>query len=233
MDRACCRALADLFLRANAVRHLVGIPVGIRSDWRLKLSQIQLVILLGGCRPGAPSFAAARLRLAQPTSALLYAVAKLVRRSLLARPDDVATISYSIVKEPRGYACAFPRQDLPEPCWMGPSKDRGRRESRVPVAPAASRAKVTKHTSIVTTGSPETSGLPCAMVLTAYFALSPVTGLFCHRRLRNTFRELDASVGASGPHDFAVRVGVARQRHLRVHRIPLPTFVTIAKRPSW
>jgi hypothetical protein len=25
-------------------------------------------------------------------------------------------------------------------------------------------------------------------------------------------RELDASVGASGPHDFAVRVGVARQR---------------------
>src|SRR6202035_3040360 len=39
-----------------------------------------------------------------------------------------------------------------------------------------------KHTSIVTTGSPETSGLPCAMVLTAYFVLSPVSGLFCHRR---------------------------------------------------
>ena len=38
-----------------------------------------------------------------------------------------------------------------------------------------------------------------------YFALSPVTGLFCHRRLRNSFRKLDASVGASGPHDFAVR----------------------------
>jgi hypothetical protein len=45
---------------------------------------------------------------------------------------------------------------------------------------------------------------------TAYFALSPVTGLFCHRRLRNTFRKLDASVGASGPHDFAVRVSIAR-----------------------
>jgi hypothetical protein len=39
----------------------------------------------------------------------------------------------------------------------------------------------------------------------AYFVLSPVTGLFCHRRLRNHFRKLDASVGASGPHDFAVR----------------------------
>jgi hypothetical protein len=51
-------------------------------------------------------------------------------------------------------------------------------------------------------GSP---GIPRAMVLTAYFALSPVTGLSCHRHPRNEFRELDASVGTSGPHDFAVR----------------------------
>jgi hypothetical protein len=29
-----------------------------------------------------------------------------------------------------------------------------------------------------------TSGLPCAMVLTVSFALSSVTGLSCHRRLR-------------------------------------------------
>jgi hypothetical protein len=40
--------------------------------------------------------------------------------------------------------------------------------------------------------------------------LSPVTGLFCHRRRRNCFRRLDASVGAPGPHDFAVRFGAAR-----------------------
>jgi hypothetical protein len=33
-------------------------------------------------------------------------------------------------------------------------------------APAASRAKVIKHTSVVTTGPPEITGLPCAMVLT-------------------------------------------------------------------
>ena len=32
-------------------------------------------------------------------------------------------------------------------------------------------------------------------------------------------RELDASVGASGPHDFAVRVGAVRQKRRRVHRI--------------
>jgi hypothetical protein len=48
------------------------------------------------------------------------------------------------------------------------------------------------------------------MVLTVSFVLSPATGLSCHRRLRNTFRKLDASVGASGPHDFAVRQNAAR-----------------------
>jgi hypothetical protein len=85
-------------------------------------------------------------------------------------------------------------------------KNRGRRESRVPNAPAASRAKVKKHTSMVTTGSPELPDLPCAMVLTAYNVLSPVTGLFCHRHRRNCFRQLDSSVGASGPHAFAVHL---------------------------
>jgi hypothetical protein len=50
--------------------------------------------------------------------------------------------------------------------------------------------------------------------------------------------ELDTSVGVSGPHDFAVRVEIVRRRGKRaatqhVHRIPRPTFVTIAKRPSW
>src|SRR5258705_3185467 len=31
---------------------------------------------------------------------------------------------------------------------------------------------------------------------------------------------LDASIGASGQHDFAVRIRAVRQRHIRVHRIP-------------
>src|ERR1035441_1106269 len=63
----------------------------------------------------------------------------------------------------------------------------------------------TKHTSIVTTVTPDSPGIPRATVLTVSFVLSPVTGLFCHRHPRNCFRELDASVGAPGPHDFAVR----------------------------
>jgi hypothetical protein len=86
---------------------------------------------------------------------------------------------------------------------------------------------------LVTTGTPKHSGIPRAMVLTVSFALSPVTGLSCHCRQADHPAKLDASVGASGPHDFAVRVSVARLAILRVHRIPHPTFVTIAKRPSY
>jgi hypothetical protein len=71
------------------------------------------------------------------------------------------------------------------------------------------------------------------MVLAAYFALSPVTGLSCHRRLADNSAKLDTSVGVSGPHDFAVRKPSAFvNAPPHVHRIPYPTFVTIAKRPS-
>jgi hypothetical protein len=65
-----------------------------------------------------------------------------------------------------------------------PAPIKGRRECRALGAPAALCAKVKKHTSIVTTVTPETPGIPRAMVLTVSFVLSPVTGLVCHRRLR-------------------------------------------------
>jgi hypothetical protein len=50
--------------------------------------------------------------------------------------------------------------------------------------------EIAEHTSVVTTVTPETPGIPRAMVLTAYIALSPVTGLSCHRRFTESlFRE--------------------------------------------
>ena len=59
------------------------------------------------------------------------------------------------------------------------------------------------------------------MVLTVSFGLSPVTGLVCHRRRRNCFRQLDTSVGVSGPHDFAVRsTRRSSESAIRVHCIP-------------
>ncbi len=90
------------------------------------------------------------------------------------------------------------------------------------------------------TGSAETVRPSLRNGLTTYSALSLVTGLSCHHRPREALasHELDASVGTSGPHDFAVRFNVARpraknaRRRCRVHCIPRPTFVTIAIRPS-
>jgi len=44
-----------------------------------------------------------------------------------------------------------------------------------------------------------------------------------------SYRRLDASIGASEPHDFAVRISTIRpSRANRVHRIPRPTLVTCA-----
>jgi hypothetical protein len=50
------------------------------------------------------------------------------------------------------------------------------------------------------------------MVLTVSFVLSPATGLVATVAPEKPLasRELDASVGASGPHDFAVRISTAR-----------------------
>jgi len=58
----------------------------------------------------------------------------------------------------------------------------------------------------------EQSGVPCAVVLTVSFVLFLATGLCCHHRRRDTSRRLDASVGASEPHDFTVRAARVRPR---------------------
>jgi hypothetical protein len=55
---------------------------------------------------------------------------------------------------------------------------------------------------------------------TAYIVLSPADRACCHRHQRNCFHQLDASIGASGPHDFAVRISAVRQGRIHVHRIP-------------
>jgi len=101
------------------------------------------------------------------------------------------------------------------------------------VAPAASRAKIKKQHELVTTVTPETPGIPHAMVLTLISrSIPPVTGLVCHRRRRILPPNLMPGVGASGPHDFAVRGSTSFVADVaRVHRIPHPTSVTIAQTP--
>ena len=93
-----------------------------------------------------------------------------------------------------------------------------------------------KTHEVATTGVPSDAAFPARMVLTVSFALSLVTGLFCHHpRCDAEHRhQVDISVGMSGPHDFAVRFARVRLFESEsVHRSPRPTFVTIAKRPSY
>jgi hypothetical protein len=70
------------------------------------------------------------------------------------------------------------------------------------------------------------------MVLTVSFALSPATGLFCHRHQRSCLCQFDASVGASGPHDFAVRKRAPSSEAPPASTASRPASVTIAIRPS-
>ena len=77
------------------------------------------------------------------------------------------------------------------------------------------------------------------MVLTDPFVLSPVTGLFLPPSFAKEFRKLDASVGAPGPHDFAVRESIARlatqkARNDAIASTPFRAqrFVAMAIRPS-
>ena len=89
-----------------------------------------------------------------------------------------------------------------------------------------------KAHELVTTGSAGSPGIPCAMVLTAYFVLSPVTGLSCHRRLRDI-----ASANltpASGRQDHTTSPSASAPLVSAPSRPshPAATFVTIAIRPS-
>jgi hypothetical protein len=139
-------------------------------------------------------------------------------------------------------------------------RKRGRGECRVPSAPAASYAHIGSEYAYEYSqrGHRNHPAFPHAMGYGLY-VISPVIGLSCHRRLANiwqrppgraraTSARLDAGVEASGPHDFAVRISVARLRALRSltgnrpaiasarttlprppH--PAPTFVTMANAP--
>src|SRR5215203_562094 len=68
-------------------------------------------------------------------------------------------------------------------------------DQRAQGMPGARRArslacKVKKHTSIVTTVTPDSPGIPRTMVLTVSFVISPVIGLCCHRRLAFVTQDL-------------------------------------------
>ena len=102
---------------------------------------------------------------------------------------------------------------------------KGSREDRVHAAPAISCAKAEEENAHEHTGSAEAVRPSLRNGFTAYFVLSPVIGLSCHRHPRDAkhHRELDTSVEASGPHDFAVR---------KLRRSPSRALASTASHPN-
>jgi hypothetical protein len=113
------------------------------------------------------------------------------------------------------HTSAFSRQHAPEFCkFICPQKERGRREDRVRAAPAVSCAQVDKKNAHEHTGSAETLRPSPRNGVTAYIVLSPARpGLLVTvaPQKREPLRSLTPAIGASGPHDFAVRSNAVRQ----------------------
>ena len=114
-----------------------------------------------------------------------------------------------------------------------PPNIRGRRESRVLGAPAAPRAKCRKHAS----ASPQVRRNTRPSLRNGFNGLLralPGDRACLPPSPPRSFasRELDASVGASGPHDFAVRKHAPSSEAPPASIASRPASVTIANRPS-
>ena len=120
--------------------------------------------------------------------------------------------------EESGRTFAFPRRGAPEVCKKSPPKEGAGNAGR-PVHPQP-RVQSRKHTSVVTTSSPGLPGIPARNGFNGFLRALPgdrlvvtvIGGLrFCRARSGfQNLRQLDASAGASGPHDFAVRESISR-----------------------
>jgi hypothetical protein len=101
--------------------------------------------------------------------------------------DRIERVDCFVAFAPRNdeiHASAFPRRDDARVARNHPRKTEGAGNAGRAVRThslACEIEKARKHSHHRYTAS---TGTPCAMVLTAYFVLSPVTGLFCHRRSR-------------------------------------------------
>ena len=143
-------------------------------------------------------------------------------------------VSDSNIKQPRNYrhTSAFPRRNPPESCRKFPPREQraqGRPGARCTRGLACKKVQRNAHEH---TGSAEAIRPSLRNGFTAYNVLSPVIGLFCHRRLADTSARLERQ-----------RRGVRTTRLRRPHHTPFvksasasiasrPASVTIASRPS-
>jgi hypothetical protein len=130
-------------------------------------------------------------------------------------------------------------RDLAAPVARGlaltfrPLQQEGAGNAGRPMRPIAACAEVVVASTRVSQVTPESSGIPRAMVLRLMSYSPRRSGFFVTvtpEKLAS--HELDASVEASGPYDFAVRIKRCSSKAPTRPPHPAPTSVTIAKRPS-
>jgi hypothetical protein len=168
---------------------------------------------------------------------------------MLGAPSVLKNTSLWLWVPDRAYACPgrrgersrakhklpFSRRVASEGCQnLCPSIKEGAGNAGCPMDPRPPVQQ--KAQASATTGSPETSGIPCAMVLRLIRALPGDRALLPPSSMGRTIDLAPASgrqdhtISPSAKASF-VRATNCAQR-FRVHRIPLPTSVTIASRPS-
>ena len=131
-------------------------------------------------------------------------------RDPLALPT-LRRLPIGIFKQPR-HTSAFSRRDFARVLHRTSALENKRAQGMpgAQQAPAASRAKVSKAHECRHYRYAETIRHSLRDGLRLISCSPRCAGLDSHRRRRNDFRQLDTSVGVSGPHDFAVRIGIAR-----------------------
>src|SRR5207302_6548432 len=132
-------------------------------------------------------------------------------RKLFAGYDDrecgalASTSCKASMQEAKTQILVSQRGSRPSCCGKSPSKLK--RAQGMPGARCTHSLACKMKTSIRVSHHrfAETLGHSLRDGVTVSYALSPVTGLFCHRHRRNCSRQLDTSVGVPGPHAFSVR----------------------------
>jgi len=126
----------------------------------------------------------------------------------------------------RKHDLAFSRRAAPEVCKITLPHENQRAQGR-PGARCTRGLACMMHKKMRTRAyrfSGEHPAFP-AQWLYGLLRARPGDRLSCHRHQQNYFRQLDASTGASGPHDFTVRSGIVRP-HIKFaptpSRPPLP-----------
>ncbi len=136
------------------------------------------------------------------------------------RRDDTETVSQLLVTRPRS-------RDVNRPSFASRFallSNRGRRESRVPIAPMGPEQQ--KSSGGRTTGvTGKHSGFPCAMVV-RLLSCSPRRDRAClspsPAKMLSPLCEETPATGASGPHDFTVRLAHPRQSRARASTASRP-----------